>query len=405
MPRPLAAIVLALALAPGCVDNFDPRLYQAREAEAGIDAFVAGDGGSDAGARDAGIDAGADGGSDAGTDAGIDAGPTDAGNDAAIPTLGLADFCTTPASVPIIPRPAVATDAVSTAYLVDTSSLSDDVSDVAACTGALQPGRDGFASVMMLAGERWHFHLRRPTAGTNAALYILDSTCDERTCSGSAGQDLCGASSDEHFSFVAPSTATYFIGVDSQAAGGFAGELDVIHPVCGNRTREHSEGCDDGGTTGGDGCDAACRTELASGANEAEANDDPYSANHLVLAASGTTSVLGRIASACESDVFAFDVPVGETGEVAVSFGLSTGGCPADASVPVTLAVLGVDGSTVLATTTLGAAGGCPMVGGPASALGALPAGTYYARIRSIGASTPARPVDYRLTVAATFTP
>jgi cysteine-rich repeat protein len=391
------ALLSTLALT-GCVDNFDPRLYQAHEAETG--------------ARDGGIDAAMQV-DDAGTDAGDDAsmapdggsdGGADGGSDAGIPALVLADFCTT-GSVPMIPRPPSPTDAVSTAYLIDTTTLADDSADVAACTGVREPGRDGFASVMMMANERWHFHLRRPT-GANAALYILDSSCDERTCSGGQGQDLCGTSSDEHFSFVAPSTGLYFLAVDNETAGvGFTGELDVIHPVCGNHAREHSEGCDDGGTMPGDGCDAVCRTELMSGASEAESNDDPYSANHLVLATVGPTSVIGHVASACESDVFAFDIPAAHVGNVTVSLGLSTGGCPTDNTVPIALSVLSPDGSNVLAATTLGAAGGCPMVGGTGSTLMALTPGTYYARVRSIGTMAPDRPFDYRLSVDVALTP
>jgi cysteine-rich repeat protein len=358
--------LLVLALASGCVGNFDAHLYQARE-EAGT--------------------------SDAGTP-----------NDAGIAPLALGDFCGTGGSVPMIPRPASPTDAVSTAFLIDTTGLADDVSDVAACTGAQQHGNDGFASVMMMAGERWHFHLRRPSGGMNAALYILDSACDERTCAGGAGQDLCGASADEHFSYTAPADGTYYLGVDAEAAGGFTGELDVIHPVCGDHTKQHSEGCDDGNTMGGDGCDAQCRVELSSGGSEMEANDDRYSANHVILGASGTAvNVIAHVASACESDVFAFDVPTGETAAVVVAIDLSTGGCPADATVPMELALLGTDGSTALATTTLPSTGGCPMLMG--GALGTLASGTYFVRVRSIGNTAPDRPFDYRVTITPTFTP
>jgi cysteine-rich repeat protein len=395
MTSPSRALLVTVLLS-GCVGNFDARLYQAREAEAG-----AGDGGMDAGLGDAGDDVGM--GFDAGDDAAspLDS-AVDGGTDAAIPSLALADFCTT-GFVPMIPRPAAVTDAVSTAYLIDTTALMDDVSAVAACTGAVQSGHDGFASVMMFQNERWHFHLRRPTTA-NASLYILDSACDERTCAGRAGQDLCGTSADEHFSFTAPADGLYFLGVDSEGTGGFTGELDVIHPVCGDHTKQHSEGCDDGNTMGGDGCDATCRTELASGASEAEANDDAYSANHLILAATGPTSVMAHIASACESDVFAFDIPAGEVGDVTVTFGLTAGGCPTDDTTPITLSVLAPDGSTTIATTTLPATGGCPMLGGGGSPLASLGAGIYYVRMRSIATAFD-RPVDYRLTIDAALTP
>ncbi len=359
----IRTVTLCLSLATtGCFGNFDAHLYQARESDSGTMA------------------------------------------DAGIPTLALGDFCMNGTSVPSIPRPASATEAESTAYNVDTSGLTDDVREVAACTGAREQGNDGFASIMMLANERWHFHLRRPSGGANASLYILMSDCDERACSG--GQDLCGDSSDEHFTFVAPSDGLYYLGVDSDAPGGFSGELDVIHPVCGDHTREHSEGCDDGNTTPGDGCDAICRAELTTGMAEVEANDDTFSANHVIIGTtSATTSVLGHIASACESDVFAIDVPAGETASITASVALTAGGCPADATIPISLAVLALDGSTALATTTLASSGGCPMVGGAGSPLAALTPGLYYVRIRSIGNTAPDRPLDYTLSIAATFTP
>lgn len=353
----LASLLLLSLVSGGCFGNFDAHLYQARE----------------------------------------DGGMT--GTDAGTPTLALADFCTTPSLVPSIPRPASAADAISRAYLIDTSGLADDVSDVAACTGAQEHGPDGFASVMMLQNERWHFHLRRPSGAANAALYILDSSCDERTCSGGEGQDLCGPSADEHFSFVAPADGLYFLGVDSETPDGFTGELDVIHPVCGDGIKEHSEGCD-----GGDNCDAECRTELADGDSESESNDDLYSANHIILAATGTTSINGHIASACESDVFAFAVPAGSMGDVTVRLGLSDGACPMDDTTPIDLAVIAPDGSRVLTSTSLAATGGCMMVGGTASPLATLAADTYYVRIRSI-APAPDRPIDYQLSITPTFTP
>jgi cysteine-rich repeat protein len=406
----LAALV-ALTGAPACVNNFDASLYQARERDAG-DARVADagadtgadDAGSDAG-MDAGLDMGMDAGTDANVDAGSDAGPLDAGpdvgTDAGPPPIGLADYCASPGSVPLIMRPTDPMTAVSQAYLVDTRSLVDDVSSVVACTGSTELGNDGFLGITMNAGEHWHFHLRRPTNLADAALYVLDSACDERTCSSGQGQDLCGAGADEHFTFVAPSTGEYFVTADSRAAGGFLAELDIIHPVCGDGTRQHSEGCDDHNMTAGDGCDAACRLEIASGASETEANDDPYSANHLVLAAAGASTVLGHVTSACESDAFAVDVPTGMTGRFTVHLSLASGACPADATTPMELVFLDRTGTITLASATLGAGGGCLDLGG--ATLMGLPAGTYFVRLRSINTSFD-RPLDYLLTITPTFT-
>lgn len=267
-----AALVLALAV-PGCFGNFDPALYRA----------------ADAGSADAGP-----------------------------PRLALADFCT---DVPAVTLSG-------TTFVIDTTGLSDDVRDVAGCLGRTAPGHDGFVGLAMTRGDRWHFHVRQPAgSGIDPMLYVLDG-CDERNCDADYAIDACGADANEHLSFVAPHDGVYYVGVDTAAAGGFTGTLEIYRPTCGNGVRQHSENCDDGNLVDGDGCDALCRTELAGAlAAETEVNDDFYAANRVLGA--GARAVLGEIGTRCDADTYAFDA----TGtSVTATIGPRGGGaCPATA--------------------------------------------------------------------------
>lgn len=267
------ALVLALAIVPGCFGNFDPALFR----------------GADAGSGDGGP-----------------------------PAIALEDFCT---DIP-------ATMLSGTAFSIDTTSLRDDVSDTTGCLGRPAPGNDGFVAVMMTRGDRWHFHVRQPSgSGIDPMLYVLDG-CDERNCDSDFSIDACGADANEHLSFVAPHDGLFYVGVDTAVAGGFSGTLEIYRPVCGNGTRQHSENCDDGNMVDGDGCDSVCRTELTgSPAMEAEVNDDFYAANHVL--GTGERRVFAEIGTRCDIDNYALELAAGM---VTVTIQARGGGaCPATA--------------------------------------------------------------------------
>lgn len=316
-PVPLATLAACTLLSStaGCFGNFDPALFRT---------------GADAGAGDAGA-----------------------------PTLPLADFCT---DVP-------ATTLTGTAFAIDTTLLGDDVRDVAGCLGRTAPGNDGFVGVMMTRGERWHFHVRQPVgAGIDPMLYVLDG-CDERSCDADFAIDACGADANEHLSFVAPHDGLYYVGLDTAAAGGFAGTLEIYRPVCGNGTRQHSENCDDGNLVDGDGCDASCRTELSgTPASESEVNDDFYAANHVL--GTGERRVLGEIGTRCDADSYAIDVAAGATLSVSI---VARGGAACPATAPgMELSLHSAAGVELAAATP----GPCPTVGATVAS-----AGTYYLRV------------------------
>jgi cysteine-rich repeat protein len=161
-------------------------------------------------------------------------------------------------------------------------------------------------------------------------------------------------------------------------------------PVCGDGFIDAPEQCDDGGTTDGDGCSAACQLELLS---ESEPNDNaptasgPFSPTALV----GASLVPG-------SDIDFFAVSLPEVSDLSIVTFDGNGGC-ADVDTVVTL--LGPDGTTVLATQSDGDGGPCAKLDAAVDP-GArqLAPGTYYVKIEPqlAGTLTPA----YRVRISQT---
>lgn len=88
---------------------------------------------------------------------------------------------------------------------------------------------------------------------------------------------------------------TYWVYVDSDTTtgGAYSLDLDVTASSCGNGILDGDEGCDDGGTTAGDGCDASCKLESL--AAQDKCPTDPSTLGAISLAATGTTYV-GHVA-------------------------------------------------------------------------------------------------------------
>ena len=307
----------------------------------------------------------------------------DAGSDASTPGLSFVDTCR--GTVPMVTETVLDTP-------LDLSLFADDFSDLASCTGEDTPGNDAFFAVPMVAGEKWHFHVRADDV-SNPSIYVLDS-CDARTCQPGDAIDVCGEGRDEHLSFVAPSAGTFFVGIDSRLAGGPSYQVLAIRPTCGNGELEHSEGCDDGNTTPGDGCDDQCRHEVRAAAPaEEEPNDDFTAANYLVADGAGASVAQGQLGGRCDFDMFAVDVPEG--GSIQVTMG-DTSGNPCD-TVPVfTMALLRPDAATTLGVGAATMDNECPSIGADETFAQGLPAGVYYLRVTT---DEDAARFDYRLDV------
>ncbi len=275
---------------------------------------------------------------------------------------------------------------------IDTSSLANDISDIGSCTGSDAPGNDGFFAVEMVAGEKWHFHVRTLNDEADPSLYVLRS-CDARTCQAGDAIDVCDAGSDEHLSFVAPAPGRYIIGVDARVSGGAAYQLLPVRPVCGNGGMpEHSETCDDGNVNSGDGCDESCLAELSTSASEeVEPNDEFTAANRAMMPSNGQLDVTGRLGGRCDLDMYAVDVAEGQ--EIRATM-LDRGGTPCPNDAPrFDMQLFAPDGVSSLGSGRPRAGNSCPAIFEESFARG-LSAGRYYVRITT-GESE--RPFDYQL--------
>lgn len=142
--------------------------------------------------------------------------------------------------------------------------------------------------------------------------------------------------------------------------------------VCGNGVIETGEVCDDGNTTSGDGCSAACQFENVV-ITEVEPNDANATANNSTLSAPGTVTVTGGINPATDLDVFSFQGTAGQsfTAQTYGALGSLTT-CSFDTEIFL-MDAAGVE----LTSDDEGGAGSCSLINNFA-----LPAtGTYFIRV------------------------
>jgi cysteine-rich repeat protein len=260
-------------------------------------------------------------------------------------------------------------------------------------------GNDSFFAVDLEAGRKLHVHVNAVDA-LDPAVYIVDS-CDERVCQPLNAASHCPGGK-EHLSFVAPRTDRYFVGVDSVDLGGGRVEVLAITPECGDGAKDHGEPCEDGNVARGDGCDAACRNEIAgTDRAELEPNDDLASGN--VLVSLGDTSsfrVRGTLEGPCDPEIFSFDVPRPLSAVVGL---LDAEGEGCAAPGPATVELVLYQGFTEIARAASDAQGcvGLPITMlQPRSEGGALPAAasTYHVQLRSLMTEEPI-PVSYTLAI------
>jgi cysteine-rich repeat protein len=327
---------------------------------------------ADAGPSGTGNDAATD-----GTTADVE---TDAGSDVPVNVISGADFCDPSSGVPIRVADDLFLD-------VSTTGLRNDFSNLSSCgIGRTLSETDTFFRLDLVAGNRYHFHVKAASAEQNLAMYLL-SSCDERTCQGSI--DECPAGTDEHLSFVPRTAGTYFVGIDGISSG--APDVPVkflaTRPVCGDNTKQHSEVCDDGNTNKNDGCDDQCRSVLADNAQEAEPNGDQYGANVVQVPVNGQATIRGNLGGPCDTDFFMVNVPQNAMLRATM---LSDAGTACQGVPTAEMRLL--DSSTAQRARAEGAAGDCPSLDGSTS--GNLPPGDYLVTVRTLA---PSAPFFYRL--------
>jgi hypothetical protein len=281
----------------------------------------------------------------------------------------------------------------STEFTVDTTALTNRVSDVSSCAGRSAPGNDGFFAVDMMAGERWHFHVKSLASDGDPLLYILGTGCDERTCQPGDASNECGAQ-DEHLSYRAPATGRYTVGVDDANPRGGRYTVLAIRPTCNGVALEHSEACDDDNET----CTDDCYRIVGDGEGEREPNSQPLDANILEIGAGGSATVTGDIGSECDLASFRVTVPEGG-GAIGASL-LPRGQAACTPTAPPAFLEL-VDRNM---RTTLGhggspAIGTCPLIDEAVQAFAQdLAAGDYFLRLSAPGFAE-TTPYPFSLTV------
>lgn len=272
---------------------------------------------------------------------------------------------------------------------VDLTELGDDLPALPNCLGgAPAPGNDAFFAVDMVVGQKWHFHVQVSSPAIDPAIYVLDSCSDSRSCQNTHfGINACGPGQNEHFSFLAPATGTYYVGVDSLIAGGEAVNVFAVNAECGNLTKEHSEYCDDGNDDVLDGCHR-CRPVILADGSETEPNDGPLDPNLIHFPDGfGHRRVTGTL-SGCDFDFFEIEVPAGARTSVAFGEGVDCGRAELELRRP------GDPKPFAVSDADPGAE--CPVVDGEA-----LEPGTYLVRVasrREVGLDLPS--LDYTLDIA-----
>jgi cysteine-rich repeat protein len=195
--------------------------------------------------------------------------------------------------------------------------------------------------------------------------------------------DECGPNRDEHLSFIAPSAGKFMVGIDQRISGGGKFDVLAVHPICGDSVVDHSESCDDGNTTPGDGCDDKCRVELSpSKLAETEPNDDFTGAN--IVKIDGTTTpsltVHGRLGGRCDYDTYGINVPMGASIKATLLDGLGNA-CPATTPI-MSLSLVLPDGHQKAGVVSGGDGAGCPAIGtSEAFAQNIQTPGLYFVRV------------------------
>ena len=96
-------------------------------------------------------------------------------------------------------------------------------------------------------------------------------------------------------------------------AGGLAA---TPSPVCGNGTVEAGEQCDDGNTTGGDGCSATCASEApVCGNGRVESGEECDDGNRTSRDGCSSTCKFEQIPALCDAGYVEVSVPCKESDE------------------------------------------------------------------------------------------
>lgn len=231
------------------------------------------------------------------------------------------------------------------------------------CTSGLAPdgGEIAFAVTAAVTGV-----LEVDLASDENLVVSVRSACtdleSELACAN--GQ---GPAATEHLSIPVATGETVIVVVEGYSdgdAGAFTLSVESHAVVCGDGKKDPVEGCDDGNTSDGDGCDALCIPELT----ELEPNDDPTSASPM------TDPFVGEISPAGDVDYVEVTIANGPASLVVEAYDVD-GSCAA-MTADSYLEIWDADGTVLLAADDDSGEGFCAKV-----AVGGLDAGKYLVRV------------------------
>ena len=149
--------------------------------------------------------------------------------------------------------------------------------------------------------------------------------------------------------------------------------LSLTTDICGDGIVTGGEQCDDGNLAAGDGCGTTCQLEIT----EKEPNNTSASAN--VYKAKWRA----QIAPVGDVDIVSIVVPIGGSTLLAEVVDSGTGDCAA-LKIVSHVDILNADGASVLASGNGAAGNYCAFASAPA-----LPAGTYFVRVKASNIAQP----------------
>lgn len=208
----------------------------------------------------------------------------------------------------------------------DIAGANNDRGAPSCVGGGAADGPDVFFQIDMNEGDKWHFHIEK-TAGIDPLVYVTDSCTNRDICL--SGINACGTGDGEHFSFIAPASGSFIVGVDSVTPAPDGIGVLAVRAQCQNGIVEHSEYCDvkpvEGTVLPDDSYSDCrfCRKLIPDGGDDGKAsvNDGPLDAAILDLPNSltaGTTFTwTGVLEKSCDFDFFSFELD--ETTEVTAS--------------------------------------------------------------------------------------
>jgi cysteine-rich repeat protein len=212
------------------------------------------------------------------------------------------------------------------------------------------------------------------------------SSCDSASTELGCVDSSIGAGVVDFLSIpIAQNDTVYVVitGTDASEPGQYELSILTRTPACGDGMQDPSEECDDANSNSSDGCSDLCALEPT----EVEQNGTAATANAY------SSPFFAAITPAGDQDVIRVVVPSGPTSLRAETANVTTSAC-VNGLLDSFIEILDPTGASVLSSDDDGGSGHCARATAPA-----LPAGTYYVRVKAAPGATPTFPYQLQVTL------